>query len=199
MAPAAATRIQPSSAHRALDNADIGPAAASCGGNRHEHHRFVRIDDCLSPSGDPGRSQPAISRGVLGAVRLIRSSPQADPGGQSEQRHHSVNCPARSRTRTGPAGPGFEAPHYQIDGHHRLMSTSGVRFWEDASARVLGVYLGDHAGRVSLMAVSDVVRPVSTMLLATAGARWPCPRPALFRWSRWPPSFDRVPPLPGHQ
>ncbi|WP_018505870.1 aromatic ring-hydroxylating oxygenase subunit alpha [Parafrankia discariae] len=25
---------------------------------------------------------------------------------------------------------GFEAPHYQIDGPHRLVSTSGVRFWE---------------------------------------------------------------------
>jgi phenylpropionate dioxygenase-like ring-hydroxylating dioxygenase large terminal subunit len=25
---------------------------------------------------------------------------------------------------------GFEAPHYQLDGPHRLVSTSGVRFWE---------------------------------------------------------------------
>ncbi|WP_433249864.1 aromatic ring-hydroxylating oxygenase subunit alpha [Actinomadura nitritigenes] len=25
---------------------------------------------------------------------------------------------------------GFEAPHYQIDGPHRMVSTSGVRFWE---------------------------------------------------------------------
>jgi len=25
---------------------------------------------------------------------------------------------------------GFEAPHYQIDGPHRLVSTAGVRFWE---------------------------------------------------------------------
>jgi glycine betaine catabolism A len=25
---------------------------------------------------------------------------------------------------------GFEAPHYQIEGPHRLVSTSGVRFWE---------------------------------------------------------------------
>jgi glycine betaine catabolism A len=25
---------------------------------------------------------------------------------------------------------GFEAPHYQIDGPHRLVSTSGVKFWE---------------------------------------------------------------------
>jgi phenylpropionate dioxygenase-like ring-hydroxylating dioxygenase large terminal subunit len=25
---------------------------------------------------------------------------------------------------------GFEAPHYQIDGPHRLVSTSGIRFWE---------------------------------------------------------------------
>jgi phenylpropionate dioxygenase-like ring-hydroxylating dioxygenase large terminal subunit len=28
------------------------------------------------------------------------------------------------------AQAGFEAPHYQIDGPHRLVSTSGVRFWE---------------------------------------------------------------------
>jgi glycine betaine catabolism A len=25
---------------------------------------------------------------------------------------------------------GFEAPHYQIDGPHRLVTTSGIRFWE---------------------------------------------------------------------
>jgi glycine betaine catabolism A len=25
---------------------------------------------------------------------------------------------------------GFEAPHYQLDGPHRLVSTSGIRFWE---------------------------------------------------------------------
>jgi hypothetical protein len=25
---------------------------------------------------------------------------------------------------------GFEAPHYRLDGPHRLVSTSGVRFWE---------------------------------------------------------------------
>jgi Rieske 2Fe-2S family protein len=28
---------------------------------------------------------------------------------------------------------GFEAPHYQIDGPHRMVSTSGIRFWELAS------------------------------------------------------------------
>jgi nitrite reductase/ring-hydroxylating ferredoxin subunit len=28
------------------------------------------------------------------------------------------------------AQAGFEAPHYQIDGPHRLVSTAGVRFWE---------------------------------------------------------------------
>jgi hypothetical protein len=28
------------------------------------------------------------------------------------------------------AQAGFEAPHYQLDGPHRLVSTSGVRFWE---------------------------------------------------------------------
>jgi phenylpropionate dioxygenase-like ring-hydroxylating dioxygenase large terminal subunit len=28
------------------------------------------------------------------------------------------------------AQAGFEAPHYQIDGPHRLVSTSGIRFWE---------------------------------------------------------------------
>jgi phenylpropionate dioxygenase-like ring-hydroxylating dioxygenase large terminal subunit len=31
---------------------------------------------------------------------------------------------------------GFEAPHYQIDGPHRLVSTSGVKFWELPSEMV---------------------------------------------------------------
>ena len=30
------------------------------------------------------------------------------------------------------AQAGFEAPHYQLDGPHRLVSTSGIRFWEMA-------------------------------------------------------------------
>ena len=32
---------------------------------------------------------------------------------------------------SGPAlNAGFEAPHYQIDGPHRVVSTAGIRFWE---------------------------------------------------------------------
>ena len=34
------------------------------------------------------------------------------------------------------AEAGFEAPHYRIDGPHRLVSTSGIRAWElDADMR----------------------------------------------------------------
>ena len=41
----------------------------------------------------------------------------------------------RRSTRTPRQQAGFEAPHYQIDGPHRLVSTSGIRAWEmDARA-----------------------------------------------------------------
>ena len=42
---------------------------------------------------------------------------------------HSGAVPGRLRQR-GSRQAGFEAPHYRIDGPHRLVSTSGVRFWE---------------------------------------------------------------------
>jgi phenylpropionate dioxygenase-like ring-hydroxylating dioxygenase large terminal subunit len=46
--------------------------------------------------------------------------------------HAPVLHAEQSRERYAAAGKryGFEAPHYQIDGPHRLVSTSGVRNWE---------------------------------------------------------------------
>ncbi len=41
---------------------------------------------------------------------------------------HAKQSPAKYSAAAQQAG--FEAPHYQIDGPHRLVSTSGVRFWE---------------------------------------------------------------------
>jgi hypothetical protein len=41
---------------------------------------------------------------------------------------HAKQSPEKYSTLAQQAG--FEAPHYQIDGPHRLVSTSGVRFWE---------------------------------------------------------------------
>jgi phenylpropionate dioxygenase-like ring-hydroxylating dioxygenase large terminal subunit len=41
---------------------------------------------------------------------------------------HAKQSPEKYSTAAQQAG--FEAPHYQIDGPHRLVSTSGVRFWE---------------------------------------------------------------------
>ena len=41
---------------------------------------------------------------------------------------HANQSPEKYSTMARQAG--FEAPHYQLDGPHRLVSTSGVRFWE---------------------------------------------------------------------
>jgi phenylpropionate dioxygenase-like ring-hydroxylating dioxygenase large terminal subunit len=41
---------------------------------------------------------------------------------------HAKQSPEKYSVAAAQAG--FEAPHYQIDGPHRLVSTSGVRFWE---------------------------------------------------------------------
>jgi glycine betaine catabolism A len=41
---------------------------------------------------------------------------------------HAKQSPEKYSSAAKQAG--FEAPHYQIDGDHRLVSTSGVRFWE---------------------------------------------------------------------
>jgi phenylpropionate dioxygenase-like ring-hydroxylating dioxygenase large terminal subunit len=41
---------------------------------------------------------------------------------------HAKQSPEKYSTAAQQAG--FEAPHYQIDGPHRMVSTSGVRFWE---------------------------------------------------------------------
>ncbi|ABW12772.1 Rieske (2Fe-2S) domain protein [Parafrankia sp. EAN1pec] len=41
---------------------------------------------------------------------------------------HSKQSPEKYSAAAQQAG--FEAPHYQIEGPHRLVSTSGVRFWE---------------------------------------------------------------------
>jgi phenylpropionate dioxygenase-like ring-hydroxylating dioxygenase large terminal subunit len=41
---------------------------------------------------------------------------------------HAKQSPERYSKAAREAG--FEAPHYQIDGPHRLVSTSGIRFWE---------------------------------------------------------------------
>ncbi|EFC86050.1 aromatic ring-hydroxylating dioxygenase subunit alpha [Parafrankia sp. EUN1f] len=41
---------------------------------------------------------------------------------------HAKQSPEKYSAAAAQAG--FEAPHYQLDGPHRLVSTSGVRFWE---------------------------------------------------------------------
>jgi glycine betaine catabolism A len=41
---------------------------------------------------------------------------------------HAKQSPERYSKAAQQAG--FEAPHYQLDGPHRLVSTSGIRFWE---------------------------------------------------------------------
>jgi glycine betaine catabolism A len=41
---------------------------------------------------------------------------------------HAKQSPEKYSTAAVQAG--FEAPHYQVEGPHRLVSTSGVRFWE---------------------------------------------------------------------
>jgi len=41
---------------------------------------------------------------------------------------HAKQSPEKYSSAAAQAG--FEAPHYRIDGLHRLVSTSGVRFWE---------------------------------------------------------------------
>ena len=41
---------------------------------------------------------------------------------------HAKQSPEKYSSAAQQAG--FEAPHYQLDGPHRMVSTSGVRFWE---------------------------------------------------------------------
>jgi phenylpropionate dioxygenase-like ring-hydroxylating dioxygenase large terminal subunit len=41
---------------------------------------------------------------------------------------HAKQSPDKYSAQAQAAG--FEAPHYQLDGSHRLVSTSGIRFWE---------------------------------------------------------------------
>jgi glycine betaine catabolism A len=41
---------------------------------------------------------------------------------------HAKQSPEKYSTAAVQAG--FEAPHYQVEGPHRLVSTSGIRFWE---------------------------------------------------------------------
>ncbi|WP_436791583.1 aromatic ring-hydroxylating oxygenase subunit alpha [Yinghuangia sp. YIM S10712] len=41
---------------------------------------------------------------------------------------HAKQSPEKFSVAAAQAG--FEAPHYQLDGPHRLVSTSGIRFWE---------------------------------------------------------------------
>ena len=47
------------------------------------------------------------------------------------------------------AEAGFEAPHYRIDGPHRLVSTSGIRAWEmdDDDAQADGGHLPERPVR----------------------------------------------------
>jgi nitrite reductase/ring-hydroxylating ferredoxin subunit len=55
-----------------------------------------------------------------------------------------------NQTRPGVAIPaaeaGFEAPHYQIDGPHRLITTSGVRAWEMPEENIKPIELLTRSG-----------------------------------------------------
>ena len=97
-----------------------GARAVADGVPRTDGHRPgglpLRPDDGALVLQDGGRRQLEALHGRLPGV-LPRTGPP----------RRAVAAEVR---RAGAARAGFEAPHYRIDGPHRLVSTSGIRSWE---------------------------------------------------------------------
>ena len=74
---------------------------------------------------------------LLPRPRSRRTGSSSWTRSRSSTTHPSCTRTSRRRsTPRPPRRPGFEAPHYHIDGPHRLVSTSGIRAWEmDAEMR----------------------------------------------------------------